>query len=82
MKYLMPVLCAAVALLCVPLGGETHEWTNAQGQTIKAEFISAAEKTVTISMQGKSFVMKLADLAPWSQVLAKQLQEQACQYAV
>ncbi|MEE3055454.1 MAG: toxin-antitoxin system YwqK family antitoxin, partial [Planctomycetota bacterium] len=71
----MTVLCAA-ALLCVPLGGEIHEWTNVQGQKIQAEFISATEKTVIISMKGKTYVVKLADLTPQSRALAAKLRVQ------
>jgi antitoxin component YwqK of YwqJK toxin-antitoxin module len=75
MKYLIPVLCA-VALLCVPLGGEIHEWTNIRGQKIQAEFISATNEAVTISMQGKTYVVKLADLSPQSRALVAKLRVQ------
>ena len=62
-----------MALFAVPLAGEIHEWTNNRGQKIQAEFISATEKTVTISMQGKTYVVKLADLTPQSRALAAKL---------
>ena len=75
MKYLIPVLCA-VALLCVPLAGEIHEWTNIRGQKIQAEFISATNEAVTISMKGKTYVVKLADLTPQSRALAAKLRVQ------
>ena len=75
MKTWITVLCA-VALLLVPLAGEIHEWTNNRGQKIQAEFISATEKTVTISMQGKTYVVKLADLTPQSRALAAKLRVQ------
>jgi antitoxin component YwqK of YwqJK toxin-antitoxin module len=55
---------------------EAHDWTNAQGQTIKAEFVSATNEAVTISMQGKVFVVKLADLNPQSRALAAKLRIQ------
>jgi hypothetical protein len=53
MKKLLWVLCGSLVLLLAPLFGEPHEWTNAQGKTIKAEFVSATNESVTISMQGK-----------------------------
>jgi hypothetical protein len=65
-----------VILLPVLLFGEPHEWTNTQGQTIKAEFVSATHEAVTISMQGKVFVVKLADLSPQSRALAAKLRVQ------
>ena len=65
-----------MALLCVPLAGEIHEWTNTRGQKIQAEFISATNEAVTISMQGKTFVVKLADLSPQSRALAAKLRVQ------
>ena len=71
MKKLLSVLL--VVLLPVLLVGETQEWTNAQGKTIKAEFVSATNESVTISMQGKTFVVKLADLSPQSRALAAKL---------
>ena len=70
----MPVLC--VVVLLVQLGGETHEWTNTQGKTIKAEFVSATNETVTISMQGRTYVLKLTRLAPQSRALAARLKAQ------
>ncbi|MDE0576108.1 MAG: DPP IV N-terminal domain-containing protein [Opitutales bacterium] len=74
MKKLLSVLL--VALLPVSLVAETHEWKNTLGKTIKAEFVSATNETVTISMQGKTFVVKLADLAPQSRALAAKLRVQ------
>ena len=74
MKKLLSVLW--VALLPVSLVAETHEWKNTQGKTIKAEFVSATNETVTISMQGKKFVVKLADLAAQSRALAATLRVQ------
>ncbi|SVC78829.1 uncharacterized protein METZ01_LOCUS331683, partial [marine metagenome] len=74
-KTWITVLCA-VALLLVPLAGEIHEWTNTRGQKIQAEFISATNEAVTISMQGKTYVVKLADLTPQSRALAAKLRVQ------
>ena len=65
-----------VVLIPVLLVGEPHEWTNAQGKTIKAEFVSATNESVTITMQGKVFVVKLADLSPQSRALAAKLRVQ------
>ena len=73
MKKLLLVLCGSLVLILAPLYGETHEWTNTQGKTIKAEFVSATNESVTISMQGKIFVVKLADLSPQSRALAEKL---------
>jgi hypothetical protein len=53
---------------------QKHEWTNNRGQTIKAEFISATNED--ISMQGKTYVLKLADLSPQSRALAAKLRVQ------
>ncbi|MFP6694783.1 MAG: DUF6807 family protein [Pirellulales bacterium] len=52
---------------------EEHEWKNKQGKTILAEFVSATADSVTISKQGKTYVVKLADLSPASQALARKL---------
>ena len=75
MKTWITVLCAVV-VLSVPLVGEIHEWTNIRGQKIQAEFISATNEAVTISMQGKTYVVKLADLTPQSRALAAKLRVQ------
>ena len=72
MKKWITALCTA-ALFLARLGGETHEWTNTRGQAIQAVFVSATNKTVTISMQGKTFVLQLAELSPQSQALARKL---------
>ena len=66
MKKLLLVLCASLVLILAPLVGKPHEWTNKQGKTIKAGFVSAGEEAVTISMRGKSYVVQLADLSPQS----------------
>jgi len=66
-----------VGLLASSLAqAEEHEWTNTQGKTIKAEFVSATNESVTISMGGKSYVVKLADLSPQSRALAAKLRVQ------
>ena len=80
MKKLLAAMFVAllmVGLLASSLAqAEEHEWTNKQGKTIKAEFVSAGEETVTISMGGKSYVVKLADLSPQSRALAAKLRVQ------
>ena len=73
----MFVALLMVGLLASSLAqAEEHEWTNKQGKTIKAEFVSAGEEAVTISMGGKSYVVKLADLSPQSRALAAKLRVQ------
>ena len=80
MKKLLAAMFAAplmVGLLASSLAqAEEHEWTNKQGKTIKAGFVSAGEEAVTISMGGKSYVVKLADLTPQSRALAAKLRVQ------
>ncbi len=72
MKLLLHIgLALAFAL---PLAGAVeHEWTNKRGGTFKAGFISATDQAVTISIKGKTYRVKLADLSPQSQALARQL---------
>ena len=55
--------------------GQELEWKNKLGQPIKAEFVSVTNDSVSISMKGKAYVLKLADLSPESQALAKKLGE-------
>ena len=52
---------------------DLHEWTNSGGTTIKAKFIRADADTVTLLMNGRNFVVKLSDLKPDSQALARKL---------
>jgi antitoxin component YwqK of YwqJK toxin-antitoxin module len=68
-----------MVLMCLCLTGvhgAEYEWTNKQGKTIKAEFISATNEAVTMSMQGKTYEVKLADLSPQSRALATKLRVQ------
>ena len=77
MKKLLLIPFAAVLMTSLPLvHAEEHEWTNKQGKTIKAEFVSATHEAVTISMGGKSYVVQLADLSPQSRALAAKLRVQ------
>jgi hypothetical protein len=48
-------------------------WTNKIGQTIEAEFVSATNESVTLTMQGKTYILKMTDLTPRSQAMAKAL---------
>ena len=50
-----------------------HEWTNSGGRTIKAKFVQGDAETVTLFMNGRNFVIKLSDLKPDSQELARKL---------
>ncbi|MBT3568901.1 MAG: hypothetical protein HN494_08650, partial [Opitutae bacterium] len=50
-----------------------HEWTNSGGRTIKAKFVRGDAETVTLFMNGRNFVIKLTDLKPESQELARKL---------
>ena len=52
---------------------EPHEWMNISGTTIEAKFIRADADTVTLFMNGRNFVVKLSDLKPDSQALARKL---------
>ena len=77
MKYFPFILWAVFGLvLSLPVTqAEEQEWTNNRGQIIRAEFVSATKDTMTISMKGKTYVVKLADLSPESQALARKLAE-------
>jgi len=76
MRKLLLILFAAALMTSLPLvHAVEHEWTNTQGKTINAEFVSATNESVTISMQGKTFVVKLTDLSPESQALARKLSQ-------
>ena len=52
-----------------------HPWTDIQGRTLQASFISLDQEaqTVTIKWNGQVFPLPLNTLAPQSQALAKQL---------
>ncbi len=57
-----------------PLGqGEIHGWTNKAGRTIKAKFVKGDAETVTIFTNDRHFTVKLSDLSPESQALARKL---------
>lgn len=75
MKTFRHIVCFVFGLSLVPniVWAEEIEWTSAQGKTIRAEFVSATEDTVTLSMQGKAFVVKMSLLSADSQALARKL---------
>ena len=52
---------------------EIHEWTNKDGRTIRAKFVRGDAETVTIFTNGRNFTVKLSDLKPESQILARKL---------
>ena len=55
---------------------EIHEWTNKAGRTIRAKFVRGNAETVTIFTNGRNFTVKLSDLRPESQALARKLSAQ------
>jgi tetratricopeptide (TPR) repeat protein len=74
MKKLLPILFAATLMTSLPLvHAVEYEWTNKQGKTIKAKFVSVTNEAVTISKEGKIFIVRLADLSEKSQSLARSL---------
>ena len=73
-SYYKNLLLVLMCLCITGVHGEEYEWTNIQGKTIKAGFVSATNEAVAISMQGKNFEVKFTDLVPDSVALAKRLQ--------
>lgn len=66
-------LCGLLLALPIVHGAEEREWTNSEGRTIRAKFVSANAQTVTLSMGGKVYVLKLSSLSSESQALASEL---------
>ncbi len=52
---------------------EIHKWTNKEGRTIHAKFVKGDAETVTIFTNGRNYTVKLSDLRPESQALARKL---------
>jgi hypothetical protein len=81
MKQLLAGILCGVMMLALPMTQSAEQrrsslslkqfWTNKLGQSIEAEFVSATNDTVTLSMEGKTYILKLADLTPKSQALAE-----------
>jgi CubicO group peptidase (beta-lactamase class C family) len=62
-------------LMCVSAQGENtlHNWTNIDGKTIEAKFVSMLADAVAIKKQGKIFTIPFINLTPESVELAKRL---------
>jgi hypothetical protein len=73
--YLIALIFFAPFLSILGQDETLHPWTDTQGRTLQASFISfdAAAQTVTIKWNGQVFPLPLNTLAPQSQELAKQL---------
>jgi pimeloyl-ACP methyl ester carboxylesterase len=65
-------LCGLLLTLSIAQAEEC-EWTNNLGKTIRAKFVSVDVQTVTLSMTGKVYILKLSSLSPESQSLAREL---------
>lgn len=77
MKMLIfPVLLFCAALSVLAQNETLHPWTDSQGRTLQASFISLDSEKVTIKWNGQLVPIPLASLSPDSQNLAKQLASQ------
>tara|TARA_B100000676_G_C17889051_1_gene738148 strand:+ start:255 stop:650 length:396 start_codon:yes stop_codon:yes gene_type:complete len=72
-SFLPLVVLSLLTFSLSSIQAEKHEWVNAKGRVIRAEFVSATTDNVTISMKGKTYVLKLDELSPQSQDLARTL---------
>ena len=74
MKNRFPfVLCFFLLTFSNVRGAEERKWINNDGKIIRAKFVSANTQTVTLSMKGKAYVLKLSSLSTESQALASEL---------
>ena len=73
MKNRFPFVLCLFLLSFSIARAEEREWINNDGKTIRAKFVSANAKTVTLSMKGKVYVLKLSSLSAPSQTLASEL---------
>ena len=71
--YLIALILFAPFLSIVGQDETLHPWTDTQGRTLTASFISSDGKTVTIKWNGKVFPLPISSLAPQSQELARKL---------
>lgn len=71
--FLAFVLFGLLLTLSNVRGAEEREWINNDGKTIRTKFVSANAQAVTLSMQGKAYVLKLSSLSTESQALASEL---------
>ena len=77
MKILIfPVLLFCGVLSVLAQNETLHPWTDSQGRTLQASFISLDSEKVTIKWNGQLVPIPLASLSPDSQNLAKQLASQ------
>ena len=74
MKLLILPLLLFASIICTSAQNETlHPWTDSQGRTLQASFISLDSEKVTIKWNGQVVPIPLVSLSPESQNLAKQL---------
>ncbi|MDE0820973.1 MAG: hypothetical protein OSA95_07615 [Opitutales bacterium] len=76
MKISRHLLLFCLLVPSVPLAlvqAKIHKWTNKAGRTINAEFVKGDADTVTIFTNGRISIVKLSDLKPESQALARKL---------
>ena len=52
---------------------DIHQWTDAQGRIIRASFVKADDKAVTVRLQGAQSMIRSADLSQQSQEMLRQL---------
>ena len=77
MKLLTLPLLLFASIICVSAQSEIlHPWTDSQGRTLQASFISLDSEKVTIKWNGQVVPIPLVSLSPESQNLAKQLASQ------
>ena len=76
----MKIKFLLIPLLLLPsLGGKLfseetmHSWTDTQGRTLQASFVSLTGTTLTIRMNGEDFPLDLSYFDSASQALAKKL---------
>ena len=69
----IPTLLATILFILTKGFAEEHEWTNLEGRTIHAEFVSATNEDVTLLVGGRTAVVALSDLSPASIELAAAL---------
>ena len=76
MKLHIFCLTMFLSVTCLKAQNETlHPWTDSQGRTLQASFISLDAEKVTIKWNGQIIPIPLISLSPESQNLAKQLSQ-------
>lgn len=71
--FFASVLCGLLLTVSIIRAVEEREWTNSDGKTIRAKFVSANAQTVTLSMMGKVYLLEISSLNAKSQALVKEL---------